>query len=255
MLDSSKMNEREMLAVAAEVGYSETAFLRPLGEREYSIRYFSPQAEVDFCGHATIAASVALADDRHGTGTLVLHSNVGVIPVEIEVRDGGWQATLTSVNPEVGALDALPELLELLGWNTGDLDPALPTGVAFAGIWHPIIWAVSRERLTELNYNFAALADLMRRKSWGTVSLLFRESPDLIHSRNAFPIGGVVEDPATGAAAAALGGFLRVHNLLPEDGRFAIMQGEDMGQPCLLEVDARGDAGVRVRGTARAISG
>lgn len=249
------MDGREMLAVAAEVGYSETAFLRQVGEREYAIRYFSPQAEVDFCGHATIAASVALADDRYGAGTLVLHSNVGEISVEIELRDNEWQATLTSVPPEVAALDALPELLDLLGWDSDDLDQDLPTGVAFAGIWHPIVWAVSRERLAELDYDFAGLAGLMQRKGWGTVSLLFPESPSLIHSRNAFPIGGVAEDPATGAAAAALGGFLRAHDLLPEDGRFAIMQGEDMGQPCLLEVDARGDAGVRVRGTARAISG
>ncbi|WP_460682684.1 PhzF family phenazine biosynthesis protein [Nesterenkonia populi] len=255
VLDASAMDAHEMLALASDLGYSETAFLRPIGEREYSIRYFSPQAEVDFCGHATVAASVALAEDRYGAGDLLLRSNVGEIPVEVVDGPHGPQATLTTVTPDTTALEVLSELLELLGWDEGDLDPSLPYGAAFGGLWHPILWAASRERLAELEYDFEGLKDLMLRKGWGTVSLLFRESPTFIHSRNAFPVGGVIEDPATGAAAAALGGFLRTHDLLPADGQFTVLQGEDMGQPCLLAVDARGDAGVRVSGTARPISG
>ena len=255
VLDASEMDADGMLSLAAHLGYSETAFLRRLDEREYSIRYFSPQAEVDFCGHATVAASVALADDRYGTGDLLLHSNVGDIAVTVADSELGLQATLTTIAPDTADLDALSEVLELLDWDEGDLDASLPHGLAFGGLWHPILWAGSRERLADLDYDFDGLRDLMLREGWGTVSLLFRETPDLIHSRNAFPIGGVVEDPATGAAAAALGGFLRARDLLPADGRFTVLQGEDMGQPCLLEVDAGGDAGVRVSGTARPLQG
>lgn len=261
VLDASMMSEADMLGLAAELGYSETAFLRPLGGREYRIRYFSPQAEVDFCGHATVAASVALAEDRYGEGELLLRANVGEIPVVVADSSQGFRASLTTVTPEVAplGLEALAELLEALRWRQEDLDPELPHGLAYAGLWHPIVWAGSRERLAELDYDFDALMALMMRQGWGTVSLLFRESPQLIHSRNAFPIGGVIEDPATGAAAGALGGFLRARGLLPDDllgdGRFRVLQGEDMGQPCLLEVDARGEAGVRVSGIARAIPG
>ncbi len=207
-----------MQALAAEVGYSETAFLSPLGERAYRIRYFSPAAE-------------------EGAG----------------LGNGGFSAALESVTPEAISLDALPELLEVLSWQVADLDAELPVGVAFAGLWHPILWAGTRERLADLDYDFAGLRALMEQRNWGTVSLLYRESESVIHSRNAFPIGGVVEDPATGAAAAALGGFLRAHGLLPADGRFVVLQGEDMGQPCRIEVDASGTAGVRVSGTARRI--
>lgn len=257
VLDASGMGDAEMQALAAEIGYSETAFLLPGGDREYEIRYFSPQAEVDFCGHATVATAAALAEHRLGAGELLLHANVGEIPVQVERGEHGMRATLRSVAPNAAELrdDDRAELLGLLGWTGDDLDPALPCGLAFAGLWHPILWAGSRQRLAALDYDFEGLKALMLERGWGTVSLLHRESESRIHARNAFPIGGVVEDPATGAAAAALGGFLRAHALLPADGGFEVLQGEDMGRPCRLEVDASQDGGVRVSGTARRIDG
>lgn len=77
----------EMQRIAADVGYSETAFLadRPDG---LVVRYFSPQAEVDFCGHATIATGVVLGTER-GPGIYRLHTNVGVVPVEVGIRVTG----------------------------------------------------------------------------------------------------------------------------------------------------------------------
>jgi len=253
VLDSSGLSADQMLTVAADVGYSETAFLTPISEREYQIRYFSPEAEVDFCGHATVAASIAIAETVSGVGDLLLHTKVGPIEVSVHDSDAGLTATLTSVVPKTAELRKLPELLGLLDWDESDLDPNLPAGLAFAGLWHPIVWARTRERLAELDYDFTGLKELMRSQGWGTVSLLFRESGSLIHSRNAFAVGGVVEDPATGAAAAALGGYLRSHDRLPADGRFSVRQGEDMGQPCLLEVDASGLGGVQVGGLATSI--
>lgn len=249
VLDATGMSDDDMLGLAADVGYSETAFLLRRGEREHDIRYFAPSAEVAFCGHATIAAAIALGE-QDGPGDLVLHSPAGKIPVTVEQRDAGLVATLTTVPTQSSALDDPAELLDVLGWDAADLSPDLPLGVAFAGLWHPIVWAGTRERLADLDYDFARMRNLMTSREWGTVSLLHRERPDLIHSRNAFAIGGVVEDPATGAAAGALGGFLRDHGLLPLNGAFTVLQGEDMGQPCLIETDASGNAGVRISGSA-----
>lgn len=261
LLDASGADDAAMLALAAELGYSETAFAAPLDDGAFRVRYFSPLAEVDFCGHATIATAVALAEHAAAAPgdtpprSLRFATNVGDITVDLEHDADGVAATLGSVPPETAPLEPerLAELLRLIGWSEGDLDSRLPSGLAFAGLWHPIVWAGSRARLASLDYDFDGLAELMRTEGWGTVSLLFRESPSLIRSRNAFPIGGVVEDPATGAAAAALGGFLRAHRLLPADGRVTVMQGEDLGVPCRLEIDASGEGGIRVRGTARRI--
>src|SRR3954452_17869281 len=62
VLDATGLTEDRMLAIAAELGYSESAFLVPRDVTEFAVRYFSPEAEVPFCGHATIAAAVALAE-------------------------------------------------------------------------------------------------------------------------------------------------------------------------------------------------
>src|SRR5207344_2859586 len=115
--------------IAAEVGYSESAFVAPDGSGRpgrLRVRYFSPAAEVPFCGHATIAAGVALAE-REGPGRFTLTTNGGGVPVDVnQDADGRFQATLTSVEPHVSHADAglLDEALASLGWSVDVLDPA-----------------------------------------------------------------------------------------------------------------------------------
>jgi PhzF family phenazine biosynthesis protein len=255
VLDATGASEADMLLVAADVGYSETAFLVPAGERRFAVRYFSPLAEVPFCGHATIASAVAYAE-RNGTGRLVFDTAAGRVEIATHSTDGTVAATLTSVPPRTRTLDDADELLAALRWHREDLDVTLPPRVAFAGAWHPIIAAASRERLAALDYDFAVLAALMNRHDWTTVDLVWRESPTVFHARNPFPPGGVVEDPATGAAAAAFGGYLRELRLLDTPATITIHQGVDMGRPGLLVVDIpAGDAGIDVTGTAVELPG
>jgi PhzF family phenazine biosynthesis protein len=91
----------------------------------------------------------------------------------------------------------------------------------------------------------------MRRLELTTLQLVWRESATVFHARDPFPVGGVVEDAATGAAAAAFGGYARELRLVPDDARLTIHQGHDMGRPSLLRVDLRpGDPSVRVSGAA-----
>ncbi|MFG2474215.1 PhzF family phenazine biosynthesis isomerase [Streptomyces fagopyri] len=260
VLDAARLDERQMLAIAAEVGYSETAFVTARDEqrRRFTLRYFSPLAEVAFCGHATVAASVALAE-RRGPGALVFDTPAGEIGVET-VADGrgAVRATLTSVPARSRPAQAVEvdAALSALRWERGDLDPALPPHVAFAGNEHLVLAAGSRARLADLDYDFEALTGVMRRYGWTTVHLVWRESGDRFHARDPFPVGGVVEDPATGAAAAAFGGYLRALGLVATASVIAIRQGEDMGRPSdlIIEVDPH-DPRVRVTGHAVPIAG
>jgi PhzF family phenazine biosynthesis protein len=260
VLDASGLADAEMLAVAAGVGYSETAFLRPRGGGggEYDVRYFSPVAEVPFCGHATIASAVALAE-RAGAGDLLFHTRSGPVPVSTG-RDGAGHvtATLTSVAPRVAELadSDLEELLAALGWEAGDLDPSLPPRVPYAGAHHPVIAAGSRARLAALDYDFERLNALMLARDWTTVQLVWREDELRFHSRNPFPVGGVVEDPATGAAAAAFGAYLREVAGVRPPATVTILQGEDLGRPGVLLVGLHPDrAEIDVTGTAVEIPG
>ncbi|MFG3047188.1 PhzF family phenazine biosynthesis isomerase [Streptomyces sp. NPDC048241] len=255
VLDATGLDEREMLALAAEVGYSETAFLteRDVDQRRFTVRYFSPLAEVAFCGHATVATAVVLAE-RVGTGELLFDTPAGEIRVEtVADRDGAVRATLTSVPTRSRPADAaeLDAALAALRWDAADLDPALPPHVAFAGNDHLILAAASRARLADLAYDFDALTTVMRTHGWTTVHLVWRENDSSYHARDPFPVGGVVEDPATGAAAAAFGGYLRTVGLVAAPSTIAIRQGEDMGRPSdlTIEVDPY-ETPVRVTGRA-----
>jgi len=98
VVGAGQLAEPDMLGIAAEVGYSETAFVTGADPRRgrYAVRYFSPRAEVPFCGHATIATAVEIAR-RAGAGSLVFSTRAGEVPVQTVIRDGRRWATLTSV--------------------------------------------------------------------------------------------------------------------------------------------------------------
>jgi PhzF family phenazine biosynthesis protein len=254
VLNAHGVDDVEMQRVAAEVGFSETAFLLPGAPGEVSVRYFSPLAEVPFCGHATIASAVAHAE-RHGPGLLRYATAAGLVPVRTSLgADGTVVATLVSVPPRTAELTVpdLDEILTALRWPRDALDPGVPPRVAFAGAWHPVIGVATRERLATLDYDFDRLGALMAARGWTTVALVHRSDEHTFHARNPFPPGGVVEDPATGAAAAALGGYLRELGLVVPPVTLTVHQGDDMGRPSLLTVDVppEPDKGTAVSGAA-----
>ena len=257
--------DEEMQRIAAEVGYSETAFLAPDGSGlpgRYRVRYFSALAEVPFCGHATIASGVALAErglaapvrGDEGLFQMVLQTNGG--PVGVGAASGAvglFRATLTSVATWVREPDPalLAGALALLGWIADELDPGLSPAVGFAGAKHLILAARDYRRIEHLDYPFDALQALMLEHDLTTLQLVWRESPDRFRARDPFPVGGVVEDPATGAAAAALGAYLRERGEITPPASFEIRQGIEMGRPSRLTVSIEpGEQGVTVSGTA-----
>jgi PhzF family phenazine biosynthesis protein len=255
VLDASALSADEMQKIAADLGYSETAFATARDDGGYDVRYFSPEAEVPFCGHATIATGVALAE-RDGPGLQSFHTMAGEVPVATQGANGAVTATLTSVVPHVedapGSL--LRPALEALRWQPGDLDPALPPRVGFAGARHLILAAATRERLADLDYDFEALKATMLEHDITTVDLVHRQDAHTFQARNPFPVGGVVEDPATGAAAAALGAYLRELGLIAPPATVTVHQGVDMGRPSLLTIEIADDRPeIRVSGRAVAM--
>jgi PhzF family phenazine biosynthesis protein len=245
VLDAGALDDAAMQAIAADVGYSETAFVTARDGDRFRVRYFSPLAEVPFCGHATVATAVALGPGEH-----LFETNAGLVPV---IVDGSGTATLTSVDPHVTELaaDDLAALLAALRWDAGDLDPLLAPKVGFGGAYHPILAVRSRARLADLDYDVPALKALMTGRGWTTVQLVFRAGENEFDVRDPFPVGGVYEDPATGAAAAAFGGYLRELGLVDAAATVTLRQGDDMGRPSRITVRLDPEIkGVRVSGTA-----
>lgn len=242
----------DMARIAAEVGFSETAFAAPEGDG-WRVRYFSPESEVPFCGHATIALGAALAL-RHGDAVFPLHLNQANITVEGKKNGSLVAAALQS--PPTRSKPVPPELvqaaLQLFGLGPEDLNPALPPALVHGGADHLLLALNSRATLAAMRYDLEAGRTLMAGAGVVTILLAWAETPQRFHTRNPFASGGVYEDPATGAATAALAGYLRDLGW-PHGGAIDIVQGEDMGMRSLLRAEIPEAAGssIRVSGSAR----
>ncbi len=244
-----------MQRIAARIGYSETAFACETGPG-WRVRYFSPESEVPFCGHATIALGAALAGEK-GDGVFELTTNNANITVEAQRAGNLIRAALQSPPTRSSVMDAKlqADVLALFGYTADDLDLRLPPARANAGADHLILALKTRELLSAMKYELAAGREFMKQFGVTTVAWIHAETFTRFHSRNAFASGGIYEDPATGAAAAALAGYLRdigwAHN-----GRIDIFQGQDMGRPShlLAEFSFVPGSSVRVSGTARKIT-
>lgn len=243
-----------MQCIAAQVGFSETAFAAP-DDDGWRVRYFSPESEVPFCGHATIALGAALAL-RQGDGVFALRLNDARITVEGRCDATGLAAALQSppTRSEPAPPALLAQALALFGYRPDQLDPRLPPARVHAGVDHLLLALHTRAALAAMRYDLDAGREWMRRHGLTTVLLVHAESARRFHSRNPFASGGVYEDPATGAATAALAGYLRdLH--WPHGGAIEVVQGEDMGMRSLLhaEIGPAPGGSIRVSGTVRAL--
>ncbi|MWC00282.1 PhzF family phenazine biosynthesis protein [Agromyces seonyuensis] len=256
VLDASGLDDAAMQAIAAEVDYAETAFVTGVGpDGAVAIKYFSPIAEVPFCGHATVATAVALAERGRtdAAGGIRFATPVGPIRLSTGRDADGVHAAFTSVEPSVAELaDAdLAAILGLLGLDEADLDPALPPRLSNAGNPHPVLAVADPERFDGFDFDPDAVRALMDDRGWpATITVLHRLGADRFAARNLFPVGRITEDPATGSAAAAVGGYLRALGAVRPPARILIEQGAHVGRPGLLVVDVPATGGIVVSGHA-----
>ncbi|KZL05090.1 putative isomerase YddE [Pseudovibrio axinellae] len=244
----------QMQSIAADLGYSETVFAAPLAEnRGYRVRYFSPETEVPFCGHATIALGAALAQ-KYGRKTHLLELNEAVISVESWQENGQLQAALQSPETRSEELEeeVKQQLLALFGFGEADLNPQIPPARIHGGADHMLIALNDRAKLAGMSYDLEVARQFMQVQGLVTIMLVFVQGAQAFDVRNAFASASVFEDPATGAAAAAFGGYLRdIH--WSHQGVVRITQGEDMGMPSSItaEIPEAKGSSIRVSGSAR----
>jgi PhzF family phenazine biosynthesis protein len=257
VLDASELDDAAMQAIATEVDYSETAFVTGRDGDLRTVRYFSPISEVPFCGHATIATAVAIAE-REGPGVVRFATPVGEISIETRDDGNGLRAAFTSVDTEIAHFPefALDALLELIGVDRTHLDERYPPRIAAAGGRHPVIVIADAQVFDDFRFDPGAMRAFIDAQGWPlTIAVLHRVSDaaeGALHfeARNIFPVGRITEDPATGSAAAAVGGYLRGLGAVRPPARVVIEQGRHVGRPGQLIVDIPERGGIVVSGRA-----
>jgi PhzF family phenazine biosynthesis protein len=258
-----------MLALARELGNSETAFVFPGGGEGYDLglRFFTPTREVPVCGHATVAAHYVLAKLAGlSSSRLVQATGAGLLPVEVVTEGGDLKVVMTQGRVEYGAfLDGaqIASLLAALDLAEDELDGRLPARIVSTGHSKVLVAIRDKEALDALrprNDLLTALSAVLGCNGFYIYTLDSREEGVLTAGRMFAPAIGIAEDPVTGNASGPLGAWLLRCGLLDSsDGlrRFVAKQGEAMGRKGLVEVlvdCSQGEAArVRIAGRARIV--
>jgi trans-2,3-dihydro-3-hydroxyanthranilate isomerase len=264
--DGDELTDEEMQRIAREFNLSETAFV--CGPREANacrVRIFAPAKELPFAGHPTIGTAHVLAAQgliplQDGINEVTFFEQVGPVPIRIEVRDGRpvFCQFSTAILPEFGpplSSEILAGIVGLLPEDVleGDIGPdAVSCGVPFHMVPLGRLPSLSNIQLDMSSYQMWAA------NSWaGSICVFVRDPVESarLHVRVFSPSFGFYEDPATGAAAAALAGYLAAREPARDGSfRWEVWQGYAMGRPSQLHIEADKADGritaVRVGGTA-----
>lgn len=242
-----------MTALAGELKHSETAYVSPLGERAYHIRYFTPAGEVDLCGHATVAAFTVLrAEDGLTPGPCRLVTRAGEL--EITVEDGGVWMDMAPPR-ELRTFDgAETEELYAAYGLTADMAPAgLAPALVSTGLADILLPVRDREVLAAARQDRARVMDLSRRYEAVGFHLFCPDRAYTARCRNFAPLYDIDEEAATGTSNGALTYYLYRRGRLAAGGENVFLQGEEMGKPSQIRsrLTAEGERVlVRVGGTA-----
>ncbi|PSQ01395.1 PhzF family phenazine biosynthesis protein [Halobacteriales archaeon QS_5_70_17] len=252
--DAEGLDTDQMQAIARELNASETAFLTPGDEADRRIRYFTPETEVDLCGHATIASHAFLhAEGRIDAGTHTLATDAGVLDVDVGEDGTVW---MTQAPPEVNEADvSREEAAAALGIDLDALEDVggdLPIARATTGLPFLVVPVGFLEPLGEAAPDMAAVESLCEDAGTTGVYAFTFDAIDpeaTLHGRMFAPGAGVPEDPVTGTASGAVGAYLRrfeAFDALPEEMLFE--QGHFVDRPGRVRVRAREE--IRVGGRA-----
>jgi len=268
----------QMGKIAREMNLSETVFvLKPDSEKALRhLRIFTPAREIPFAGHPIVGTWAALADQGvvplpdggNGLQRIFHEVGIGVLPVDIEFKDGKpvqvvmTQGAFEIIN-EIDDAHEQAEVARALGLNREDLDENLPIQVITTGLSCLAVPIRSLADLRDIRVNATLLAEIYTRHGATGCHAFTRETLEVgaarAHARFFAPADNIPEDPATGSACGALGGYLIHHGALslePEDGRyrFVIEQGDFINRPSRINLDVKGEAGhveeVKVGGSA-----
>ena len=250
-----------MQAIAGELNLSETVFImHPDRKKTPCVRIFTPKVELPFAGHPLVGAAIFLAEEAGmAAGTeIIMETAAGTIHADVQRQAGALARALVTAPqaPVAGPAGSAEAAAATLGIALDDL--AFAPAASSAGVPYFFVPVVSRTLLSRVTLDLAHWTRSFR-DAWASAIFVYTMDDwthgGEVHGRMFGPGVGIPEDPATGSAAAALAGVLRdIQRLDAGESEWIVHQGEDMGRPSAIRIEATVSAGVvtqaRIGGTA-----
>ena len=239
-------DDETMRKIAAEMRYSETAFVQQNGPKEFTVRYFTPAAEVELCGHATIASFSVLKEEGivpEGS-TCINHTKAGDLEVTV-----GKKILMEMATPEIiGEIGDTGRLAQIMKCKAA---ATLPTQIVSTGLPDIIYPVSSVEALNSLAPDMEALSAFSDElKVVGVHAFALSSDGFTAHVRNFAPLYDIPEESATGTANAALTYYLYKHGIIAGDASCTFMQGEAMQRPSVVETEIKDGSKIYVGGNS-----
>ena len=233
VLNSPDLTDKQMAYVSKMLKVSETAFVFPSSKADFNLRFFTPEIEVDLCGHATIATffTMALEDffpDKINK-IVVQETKAGVFPVNINFTEDGniSRVMMTHIH-----LDIL-KIADSLKISRENINDSLPKQIVSTGLFTLPICIKSFDVLKKIKPDFNKIKKICNDLGIGSFHLFTFETIEhasVYHARNFAPVYGVDEDPVTGTANGAVCSYL-IKNRIVQENNLLCEQGDVIGRP------------------------
>lgn len=247
LLDGDFPGEKLMQQVAAELRYSETAFVQQNGPKEFTVRYFTPAGEVDLCGHATIATFGLLRQEGiiPDHSLCINHTLAGDLEISVGEQIMMQMATPRAIDKPID----IGRLHHIMAGTDCDEWPQLPVEIISTGLPDIMMPVMSLEALNALQPDMDALADLSRQLGvTGVHAFAITEDGYTAHVRNFGPLYGIPEESATGTANGALTHYLHRQSIINAPAECRFLQGEAMQRPSVIATSLQADVNINVGG-------
>lgn len=245
-----------MQSLAAELKHSETAFVLREEKTAFRIRYFTPEGEVDLCGHATIAAFTTLRDmDGLAPGVYTARTLAGDLNIEVS-EDAVWMDMAAPVEARTFTVEEAAQLYAAYGLTVDAMPEGLLPKAVSTGLCDILLPVKSRELLNAAVQNETAVTELSKHCNVVGVHMFcpVLTADTTAHCRNFAPLYAIPEEAATGTSNGALTYYLYRYGAIHSGEMNRFLQGEKMGKPSeiLSRLEADGDP-VKVRVGGRAV--
>lgn len=249
-------DDNTCISTAAELRYSETAFIKRNGPCDFTIRYFTPVSEVDLCGHATIASFYVL---KHSgiinDGNFTARTKAGNLNINVKnntvMMDMASPVHIATISEE----SEIKRLYEILGAENIPESGMLPMIIS-TGLPDIIMPVSGRAELNSLAPDMNSLSALSEEYNVVGVHPFAPDASNEVtaHARDFAPLYGINEEAATGTASGALAYYLYLNNLITKDTDLCFIQGEAMNRASKIAVRIRNDGSIQVGGSAAVLA-
>lgn len=233
VLDADSLSVEDMQKIASKVGFSETAFVKKSNNADFNVSFFTPNEQVDLCGHATIATFFLLANKGIiQTGEYTQETKAGILKVECRNDNVIY---MNQCNPEFYEILDKKEIADTLNIDEDDIMDQLPIQIVSTGLKDILIPIKSLKTLHNIKPDFHKISCFSEKQDVVGYHLFTLETLNnsTAHCRNFAPLYDIPEEAATGTSTGALSCYLYKYGLISQGNteNLVFEQGYSMNKP------------------------